>query len=778
MNSSNVGDGASGFPSSIENKSDFSFNSPPISRSGLEKAALGTAPASGLSRLPRLVKPRRQMGSHHPRSAAVPETRVNPGFNPFRPVSEDSNAASSGLETSDKNEAFASAASGSNLGTNSVKWGSAGILDKEVVDDMRKLKIGSEKGIVDAGYGVSANLNEPEGSFGMGRKVSSTLEESGASELPDGMRKLNIGGSGNSERGEKSKDGNIYLSTNDKTRFGFGSGDNVGSSVGKSVESELPKEFMKLNVKDAAVLDDGSLISNADDRKKFVSGSSKKGSDYFTGSSASMLPDQMRNLNLKDSVNAQNVDKNEVNSMASEKTSFVFGSSRSTATDSLGERTETVLSNKMGNMKIGSGTGDSSGRTDTGFSSPQIFVKETQTQDLGDKMFYDVGKSIPMEFTFQTGMPGKDASDSQVPIERPNDDFKLNGTTASSSAFSSTGIHFGGKVFEVPSMDRSEKKDEFSFTSKQDGRGTTHVDFKTPNRTENLLSGLNHKVEFSAKREAVKDTRSKKRRGKFRKPDLVQVWFGHDFVPKESSSQENPVSPVSYSPMDVSPYQETLADNQCSRETSVTSNDSFHLDINYASTDSHPTVSYDATDEDLVSATRHLDISEGDEKCDEMKEETSEYHFNKGVGAEGHPEESISGAETESFKSATEEVDANDDVTVTSAVTEAGLNIEKQESDGRMHFFSASSSEDINGTNFTFAASSSPQGQASATARHHRMKARTKVGPDSYNHTPNAKVPYASHSPQFFPFSRTASFSSRGQSKKGDLPTSQQQIRE
>ncbi|XP_059625039.1 uncharacterized protein LOC132268238 isoform X2 [Cornus florida] len=281
---------------------------------------------------------------------------------------------------------------------------------------------------------------------------------------------------------------------------------------------------------------------------------------------------------------------------------------------------------------------------------------------------------------------------------------------------------------------------------------------KIGSRGEEASFGLNQKLEFTAKR----DTRPKKKKGKLRKPVPSQLWFGQDFNSRENSSQEIPESSETYSPMDVSPYLEVLADNKYSRENSVTSEESFHLDENYVSGDTLPTVSHDTTDADLIDATQRLDISEADAKYTETKRQDSEYNFNRDGCAEGHTEESVSEAETESFKSATEHLDCISD---TSAETEmsSSPNIRRQ-------FCFSSSSEDTGRINFSFAASSSAQGQLSTATRQHKKKNRIKVAHDSYN-SPNTKSTYPSSSMQFIPHSRTSLLLSPRKGQEDDAST-------
>ncbi|KAM3741242.1 hypothetical protein ACB098_08G161200 [Castanea mollissima] len=746
MNPSNFSNQTSGFSNSNQNDPNFGFNTPSFPQSN-----------SGPSR-PRFLKVRRQSNSQNLRPNI-------PGFNPFRPGSEN---LVSGLG-SGGNEAFMFGENRDDLGVNlnPLKWDSSGGLEKGVIEEMGNLRIGSGDEFVNSrqSSSLSGRLESGGFVFGSGYKKGSSIDESMASELPENLKKLNIEGSGNGERIEKIRDGRFNVSVVDKTKFGFGSGDNVGSSFDSSAGAELPNELMsKLNIKEAGHFD-------ANDTNVFVFGSRKKGDDSFAGSSVNALPDQLKSLNIKETLNTKSFEKNEVNIRTNEKENTVLGTSKSTSGLYDG-RKEALLSKKMEKLKVGSGAGDSV--SDAGPSSSREFVKEMQTGHFSDKLFHDLDKSVPTEFTFQLGMQSKDASGSQAPFNEPKDDTKLGGNVSSPSSFSSSDMGFppAGSAFERPMA-------EFSFASKQDGIGTPFVEFKTPKPKANIFSGMNQKMEFSAKRESTRDSRVKKMSGKLKNPTPVKLWPGQNFVSKESDSQENPEPSESYSPMDISPYQETLPDNRCSRENSVTSDESFSLDNGYGASDSAPTVSSDAIDEDLIIATQCLDMNDGDSICQEAKVGDSEYHSYGSVGAGDLQEDSASGVETESFKSAAEEVDFNIDVAVTSAEAEASpsLNIERHDSDGRMHIGIASSSEDIIGSNFTFAASSAAQGQLSALKRHQKKKNLLKVGHDMYDSTLNAKVSYASSSVNLFPLSGTSLPSSPGRVQKGDLSTSQSKVK-
>ncbi|RZB79100.1 DnaJ-like subfamily C member 7 isoform B [Glycine soja] len=291
------------------------------------------------------------------------------------------------------------------------------------------------------------------------------------------------------------------------------------------------------------------------------------------------------------------------------------------------------------------------------------------------------------------------------------------------------------------------KREEFVFTGKQDISGSSFVEFKTPAPQigkEGKLKEKGSKVRMNKSREKPKHYSS------------APPWHGQSFVLKESVPQDEPQG----SPMDVSQYQEKLAENERSRENSLTSNESFSVDNNNTVNDSEPTSSIDPIDEDLIGAAESLNINGGDVAHRDTKEESSEDQMCENSYVEDPKDESVSGVETESFKSANDEVDITSDASGVSAETEA------HDSDRMLHLDSALSSRNVNVSGFTFAAASSAEAQSSSPKRLHKKK---NVGHDPYNYTPNIKVPYSSSSVAFSPFSGTSSLFTSGQSLKPEV---------
>ncbi|GMI84146.1 tetratricopeptide repeat 16, DNA J protein C31 [Hibiscus trionum] len=595
---------------------------------------------------------------------------------------------------------------------------------------------------VSDGSNLGVNL-ELEGGFVEGMrnlrigKSCGLADQSLVSRLPDDLRKLNI------QDGSKSDQSN----ENDS---------NAGSYVRRGVETEtLPNELRsKLNIKSSEDVNDGS-------ETVFVF-SVGKGGDSSVGSSTDAVQDRIKNLNIKGSDDSN----------TNERDKFAFRSGENSY--HLGGEREKVLTD-VEKLIIGSVTGGSSGQTDGGFSSSHVFGKDVQTEKLDDTKLEGFGNSVKEESVFQTATSGLYPS-SSVHMDQLKSNIGPGGATVLPTSFSSSAMHFqpGVSSFGL-SSDKPEKKDEFCFTAKQDAVRTPFVEFKTPQSQANMLFGINKKLEFSAKKETGKSKTVKKRKGQLKHPTPVHLWHGPNFVSSKTGARDNAEASESYSPMDVSPYQETLADTRCSRESSVASDESFSLGVKSASSGSQQAVSSDAIVEDLVAATQHMILNEGEEKDEEIKIEGHGDVFDKAVATEALEEDSVSGAETESFLSAAEEIDDNSDIALSSAEKEvtSRTNIERQDSDTQMYFSATSNPEHISGFDFTFAASSSAQSQVSTPTRHHRKNNLAKVSFDTTYCSSNVRIPSASSSVQFSPYPGASVHLSPRQGQKTDLSTLQ-----
>lgn len=291
-------------------------------------------------------------------------------------------------------------------------------------------------------------------------------------------------------------------------------------------------------------------------------------------------------------------------------------------------------------------------------------------------------------------------------------------------------------------------------SNQRDEMRTPYVEFKTPNVKEYLVSGLDRNRE--PRWDSTKEVKVKKKKRNLRKPNAGNLMRDEEFVFGEVSSRETCDSSEAYSPMDVSPYQETVAESNQSRETSVTLDEVIYPDDSCGSSESHPTVSNNAIDEDLAAATNRMNINKSDTNYAGFGYEAGTDFRDKGSVSEGPSEESISGAETESFKSAAEHLEYSSDTFVTAGDTEVSS--------------CSSSMEDTGSSSFTFAASSSNQALASADTRHYKKKHRLKVGNDTSSSFLNDKVPLESSTLPFFSISGTSSILPPRQGRMGDEP--------
>ena len=419
--------------------------------------------------------------------------------------------------------------------------------------------------------------------------------------------------------------------------------------------------------------------------------------------------------------------------------------------DSVAEDSANAVVNQMKNLNVNEESGVGGMKFGKGTGTEAVLLRKMENLNLVNEK--------------------KDSAESN----KLEEEIRVFENAASSSPSSST--MFGGINFQpVGSAFGATKRDEFVFTGKQDtsGSGSSFVEFKAPAMAPKtgLSGGVDEKFKSNAKKEKGGNMRMNKSRVKLKHyASSAQPWHGQGFILKESVVPQEDLqgSPDACSPMDVSPYQEKLAGNQCLREDSVTSNsDSFSTDSNCIANDLAQTTSIDPIDEDLIAATECLNINGGDVPCRETKEETSAYHMRENIHVEDKQDESLSGVETESFKSANDEVGISD-AACTSAETET--------------FKSANGSvlspRNVSGSAFTFAASaSSAEAQSSSPKRNHKKKNWVNVGHDTYNYTPNIKVPYSSSSVAFSPFSGTSSLFTSGQALKAKVSSPQPKTRD
>uniref|UniRef100_A0A1J3ITN3 DnaJ-like protein subfamily C member 7 n=1 Tax=Noccaea caerulescens TaxID=107243 RepID=A0A1J3ITN3_NOCCA len=419
------------------------------------------------------------------------------------------------------------------------------------------------------------------------------------------------------------------------------------------------------------------------------------------GHLASSLPGDMQNLNIsKDS-----------------HSSFSFGDN---ARRNVGDELGSLLSNKLNIDSFGS---SSSSSWSTGHvlqeSMDKLNISDQQNNNAKAKESLDyVGEKILSDEMCRKLSVGSIAADgtntghaSASAGERVNEKnvHDLNTSCGMNCSFVGT----------QPS-EHLNTRNVHGVSSTVNTGGTNFMEFKTPNSKPNPFSSLGQKLGFSAK-ENVGATRARRKGGK--QPVKVQLNVGHEFAFAESAFPHvSSEASESYSPMDVSPYRET---EDCRDFSDVSS------DIPLAAPN-------DVFDAELVSATERMEINEGDEannyQAEELNTRTCADH-------EDLAEASISGAETESFKSAAEEMETSSETFVAASESEVTSRFQpdKQQNDDNSLFNSNASS-----SNFTFSASSFSGVHGQTSKRINRKKNPVKLGQDPYILIPSATLPNAS----------------------------------
>uniref|UniRef100_A0A7N0ZUR9 J domain-containing protein n=1 Tax=Kalanchoe fedtschenkoi TaxID=63787 RepID=A0A7N0ZUR9_KALFE len=484
----------------------------------------------------------------------------------------------------------------------------------------------------------------------------------------------------------------------------------VASSDDKNFAKQLPNEFRKLNVRENSTSGSGEGVAyTSGNSSYFEFGSSKNGDSHGTDngrSSVGVLPDELRKLNLGYSARDTQWKQNSDN--------FVFGTVKSSFSG-LNGSTEAMLSKKMEDVCIGGRGGDLNSGTAWGSSSHENFQNGTYHESKENKFFREADTSVPTPFNIPTTAPSNHA----------NGGSHLSSSSAPSSSLPATShcYHHETNSF-LETFGNGHIGEKFFFSGKFD-----------PAFTSDVKSGINRKDKSVPKRHPGKESNLKKKRENVKNNWEARVYpasFGHESVSKEFISQ--PESPQTYSPMDMSPYPEVMVDNQNSNEAPMTSEESFTQNGKFQSSETNNQDGNHPIAEDLIHATQQLNISEVSRDVSGTNTDYTKGFVSENIG-EIPTEESVSGTETESFKSATEDLELNTDNTP-SAATKTSLS-PKSGSERTTNFYSICNSEGIAGSKFTFTASTSSQGPA--LVRPSKTKNRKK-GFDSYRSTATSKV--------------------------------------
>ncbi|KAK9068414.1 hypothetical protein SSX86_012527 [Deinandra increscens subsp. villosa] len=497
--------------------------------------------------------------------------------------------------------------------------------------------------------------------------------------------------------------------------FSFGAGSSNYSSPNLGVPSGVLDDLAKMKI-DSDRTHTNATGGNAAFHFK---GFENENKSSFTQPMADQLHNEISKLNIGDSVSSGNL-----GSMKNVQSQFAYTS---------GSKLEAELQHEMHKLNLGKHGNvgqDSSnlegfvfGRSESVNHGKQGNEENIKVDNL--KNFVFGSNSEHNEEHMKADLISDRMRELKVGAAGEGFVFGQNVEPKVSEATTSSNFQaFGNPYF----TSRPEKNVEFTFSSKLDNSGVPNVEFKTPDTRGGLFSGAKN----------MPEARLKKKKGRVRKPVIGQMQPKQDFVFGQSSPQVSD-NFEAYSPMDVSPYQETLADNY-SRGTSVTSDDATsHInDQNSVSSEPHVINSNITSDEDLITATQQLDVNDGEVKCEV--------------------------SESETFKSAMENMEFSSDTFATALDSELSSTATSgvQEKSSTRLFEFGSKLENISKENFTFAASTSSQSLMSPETRKHKKKHRLKTGQDSYSPTSDTTNTYASSS---------SSILSPGNTPKVDMST-------
>ncbi|KAL9260527.1 DnaJ homolog subfamily C member 7-like protein [Drosera capensis] len=540
--------------------------------------------------------------------------------------------------------------------------------------------------------GLGFRRNEAA-AVGFGEEGScSSLSDDGnvGSQLAEEMREMRIQNPGGSCVTEGFSSGIV----NDIKNLNIG-GSRADESTKSSEDvllSKLDGRLKHLDIQDVSGKEGGNGSSAHVGNSNAVPKSSNETSASVDSAMASTFVHGIKNLNIKG--NAEN--KNDCDEASS-------------SSHHRGDETDTEIAVEIANLKI------------RGVTGTNIDVKKAD-------------KSGSLRFVHQSTKEVNDTDGVQAHHDESSGDAGISDVSGAPSTSMASLYHQfqpGGTNYEAAWPGEAERKGMFVFRGKQGGS----VEFGTRPPKGDTFDAVNQDVEFRATRKSIRDMKSRQKKVKVKEPTPLQAWLQNNFVRNEESFVEKTEPSDSYSPMDISPCREIPEPS--TTEHSVASDESFHLENDQISKGTQPEVCDDVIDEDLVTATERLDIEEADDvKSSGTKDYGSECNLDRNIGVDAALYESDSAVETESFKSANENLDSH-------------VESEEQSSDGSTYFFSASSSTNRSGTSYIFSSPLPVPGQTSSTVRQPRKKTRTKAGPDLYGSAKNARLADTSSSMQF-----------------------------
>ncbi|XP_072982402.1 uncharacterized protein [Typha latifolia] len=643
------------------------------------------------------------------------------------------------------------------FGANTNASSSFGGIENVLQEELKKLNIGrgipSDAGIFDLGSGVKGDSYLKENSS-LGSDVSSF------SKLSNETRKLNLQNSGSDEGFEKTKQTDQRAKMDGKNNFMFGANTIAPSSFGGIEVNVLPDEMRNLNIgneapsqstKGKAEYQPGSFIFGSNLKKSSFSSQTSFTSSIYVDKNTSSEINATKDLNTERSTDDDSFTRNEdmlssfKDSATNEPRDFTFGScsnlvdnsqqadaSSAHAPTSFKYTFQAENQDPESNLQYGGSefafrsTHEGIETTSMQFGTPQqgafglheikkfnvSIKKENLVGDSGEVAASAADAPSSVKYTFQTRK--QDASSRKDSIPPSETDESYGAATPLNPSSFSQGLRYGAS--------------SFAFTTMPDRKGTTSMKFRTPKQEapglskESWFTAPHQKPAFSEKKGEAKSARTKKRVGKQKKSAPVHQTVSRPVFNRQESytGKVEPESPGDYSPMDYSPYRENLADEQCTREASLASDEPLHSFSRYSSSESQKSHSI----EDLVFATEHMIIDKRDKKPTEaVAENVNHAESYSDFGKETHL------PSTGSLSFQFEDVDGNDDrssATMESEIHHSSVNIERQTNEIETGYTFAPKLESFGESSFTFAASHFTQGPLSASKRHYRRKSKTR----------------------------------------------------
>lgn len=439
------------------------------------------------------------------------------------------------------------------------------------------------------------------------------------------------------------------------------------------------------------------------------------------------LPDEMKNLNINDSGNMNGYEKPECSNTTFTETFSSFKGF---------EKPSDFSNGCLGNTNFHCSEGLAGFINSTFEDDPESSGKNKPEFQSGFEFssHFMGGCSSSEPFSFLSGC-SVSCDGCQFPQPCVNDTMQpKKATTTSSFSSASFQCQSNDNPYGVP-MAKGGKNDKDGPLDTSNNLSSS-TEFRIPqwdpsSFKENLFSDLNRNSASSIKNKLNK-TKKKKTRGNLRQTNR------QDKVSKDDeSSQINLDSPGSCTPMDFSPYQETISVDKYSRDMP---GESSHLVNNSAPWTPNSTACTNENDEVLLTGRKVTDEYNGTWKCSEPNEESI-----------GHRGDGIYVHSFEGFDSRNETVRSNP-ITEQSCMSgfAKGASIEpivtlNLTSDTlESNCGKQSGLEDTWDKSFTFAASSAIQTNLSATKSRHRKKNRKKSDHSVFVISPSPDMKFGS----------------------------------